>query len=314
MERLENIIHRRLARAVPDAIAALSDELRGRLGNAVSAVIFYGSCLRKGDPLDGVVDLYVIVSSYAAAYPGRLVRVLARFLPPTVGYLECDTPQGRVRAKYAVISLRDFRRGTGGRWFHPYLWGRFSQPCALGYVRDEADGRAVASCLADSARTLIRSTMALAPMPADALDLWVDGLDLSYGTELRPEASSRARELVEADADFYREIMAALAPDVGLAPTGGPDPGHPRYSARLSPWRIRRARAAWAVRRVTGKLLSPVRWLKALATFEGGLDYAAWKLERHSGAKIQIPDRVRRRPWLHVWGELWRLYRSGILR
>ena len=67
-------------------------------------------------------------------------------------------------------------------------------------------------------------------------------------------------------------------------------------------------------RRTWGKFLSIARWLKALATFDGGLDYAAWKLERHSGVKVEISDRMRRRPWLYVWGELIRLYRSGALR
>lgn len=314
MDRLEDIIYGRLDVPVPEAITALADELCGRFAGAVSAVIFYGSCLRKSDPLDGVVDLYVVVDGYTAAYRRRMDRILARFLPPTVGYLELDTPQGRVRTKYAVISLRDFRRGTGGRWFHSYLWGRFSQPCVLAHARHAADGQAIAACLANAARTLIRRTMALSPMPADALALWVNGLDLSYGTELRPEGASRARELVEGDSDYYRQISQVLAPEVGLSVIRSPDGSHPWYGARLSPWRIRRDRMAWAVRRLTGKLLSPARWLKALATFEGGLDYAAWKLERHSGTEIEIPDRVRRRPWLHIWGELWRLYRRGVLR
>ena len=35
--------------------------------------------------------------------------------------------------------------------------------------------------------------------------------------------------------------------------------------------------------------LSVLRLLKALFTFEGGLDYIAWKLERHSGQRIEVP-------------------------
>ena len=54
--------------------------------------------------------------------------------------------------------------------------------------------------------------------------------------------------------------------------------------------------------------------VKALFTFEGGLDYIAWKLERHSGESIEIPELVRQRPLLHMWGFFWGLYRRGIFK
>ena len=57
-----------------------------------------------------------------------------------------------------------------------------------------------------------------------------------------------------------------------------------------------------------------MRLVKALFTFEGGLDYIAWKLERHSGEKIDIPDRVRRAPLIFLWGFFWDLYRRGIFK
>jgi hypothetical protein len=313
MDLLARIIHDRLAAGFPDAIAVLAEDMQRRFGEAVDAVIFYGSCLRKEDPLEGVVDLYVVVSSYRQAYPTRRAALLAACLPPTVGYVEVDSPAGRVRAKYAVISARDFRRGTGGQWFHSYLWGRFAQPCVLAYARGEAEAGAVTRCMAAACRTLMKRTLALAPMPTVASGLWINALDLSYGTELRPESSGRARELVESNLSYYQDITAALGPELGLAIVDGPGAA-PAYTIRVSGWRAGCARVAWAARRFTGKLLSPARWLKALATFEGGLDYAVWKLERHTGTRIEVSDRVRRRPWLHVWGELWRLYRSGVLR
>ena len=65
---------------------------------------------------------------------------------------------------------------------------------------------------------------------------------------------------------------------------------------------------------VQGKLLSILRLTKALFTFEGGLDYIAWKLERHSGQPIEIPPRVRRWPLVFVWGFMWKLYRRGVFR
>jgi hypothetical protein len=258
------------------------------------------------------VDLYVIVTSYAAAYGTVRERLLAAVLPPSVGYIEIEDQGGKIRAKYAVISLRDFRRGTGGKWFHPYLWGRFAQPCLLAYARDSAARESVVRCLVAAVETLMKRTIPLLRSPADALEIWTRALELSYGTELRPESGSRSRELVEDNAQFYRSLTTSLAPTLGLDTTG--TEGERAYVSSVSPLQVRSARFAWATRRITGKLMSPARWLKALATFEGGLDYAAWKLERHSGVPVRIPERVRRRPWLYVWGELWRLYRRGVLR
>jgi predicted nucleotidyltransferase len=313
MDPLDHIIRDRLTASLPEAIDALTEEMRRRFGDAVDAVIFYGSCLRKQDPLDGVVDLYVIVASYHQAYPTRTAMLLAAVLPPTVGYVELDSPAGRLRAKFAVISMRDFRRGTCGKWFQPYLWGRFAQPCVLAYARSEGLTDQVVGCIAGACRTLIGRTVAVARLPASAADLWKNALDLSYGTELRPEPAGRAREIVESNLAYYRDVTTALAPGLGLSAVDG-GTGMPTYSLPVSAARVRRTSIAWMVRRVTGKLRSPARWLKALATFEGGLDYAVWKLERHSGTRIEVPERVRRRPWLHIWGELWRLYRSGVLR
>ncbi len=310
----EQIIRERLTQGAPPPIESMTGEFRRQFGDAVSAVVFYGSCLRKGDPTDGIVDLYVIVSSYADAYERMTDRLLATVLPPTVGYKELDTNSGRIRAKYAVISVRDFRRGTGGQWFHPYLWGRFAQPCLLTYSRTPEDRELVVACMARAAETLIRRTVALAPAAVDGLTLWRSALELSYATELRPESTGRADDLVAANADFYLQLSRALASRLGLVETGDGSTDAPLFGIRTTSRQVAITRLAWAVRRVTGKLLSPLRWLKAAATFDGGLDYAAWKLERHTGQKVEIPEKVRRRPWLHIWGELWRLYRRGVLK
>ncbi|MDZ7826049.1 MAG: hypothetical protein U5R48_08600, partial [Gammaproteobacteria bacterium] len=56
-------------------------------------------------------------------------------------------------------------------------------------------------------------------------------------------------------------------------------------------------------------------WLKALQTFDGGLDImrpASWSVI--PAWADRLPDAVRRRPWLHLWPHLWRLWRQGVLR
>lgn len=296
-DRLHDIVRQIVYQPVPPAVAVLGEAMKARFGDSLLAVIFYGSCLRSGNPRDGLVDLYVIVSDYAAAFPGWRARTLARWVPPTVSYTQMETEDGPVRAKYAVLSLRDFRRGTSGKWFHPYLWGRFAQPCRVDQVRDSETGDVIVECLANAARTLLEQARPLLDPALPPAEQWARALAMSYATELRPESGDRSRDLVEANLDHYDAVWKAL------------DPGPP-----ASPAAVRRARTAWAVRRRTGKAMSVMRWLKALTTFEGGLDYAVWKLERHSGVRVEVPDRVRRRPWLYVWPELLRLYRRGVLR
>jgi len=86
------------------------------------------------------------------------------------------------------------------------------------------------------------------------------------------------------------------------------------YHADFPPLKRLGAKLGWKLRTVQGKLLSVARLLKALFTFDGGLDYIAWKLERHSGVSVEIPDRVRRWPLIFIWGMFWDLYRRGAFR
>jgi hypothetical protein len=44
------------------------------------------------------------------------------------------------------------------------------------------------------------------------------------------------------------------------------------------------------------------------------MDYVAWKVERHSGVRIELADWERRHPLLAAPGLYWRLRRRGVLR
>jgi hypothetical protein len=65
---------------------------------------------------------------------------------------------------------------------------------------------------------------------------------------------------------------------------------------------------------VQGKILSVLRLLKASFTFDGGLPYLVWKIERHSGVKVAITPFMRRFPRLGAIGTLWRTWRLGGFR
>jgi hypothetical protein len=296
------------------ALDALVEALLRRHGKAVNAILFYGSCLRGGDLFDGLVDLYLVVDDYTAFY-GRSVRALANWLlPPNVFYTEIGVGERVLRAKYAVLSNADLHEGTSRRWFHSYLWGRFTQPTALAWHRDADSRRRIESSLASARRTFLERVLPRLPADGRVRELWQQGLQLSYGAELRAESAGRPAELTAAAPEYYvaatREAAATLRWPLSLEGEGAGT----RYRTEIPKLSRGLSRAGWWLRTAQGKLLSLARLLKALFTFEGGLDYIAWKLERHSGQPIEIPSRVRRYPLIFVWGLFWRLYRRGVFR
>lgn len=295
-------------------VQALAEDIRRRHGPAVLAVLFYGSCLRSGDDRDQIADFYVLVDSYARAHISRLHALLNRALPPGVYYLETRTPSHTARAKYAVLSLRDFERGTSRRWFHSYLWGRFAQPATLVYTRDSQVRDRVHNALAGAAITLAQRSLPCLPEEFDALGLWEQALRLSYSAELRSERPERARELVDSDPDYYERLARAAMPGMPFPVTQEQQRQATRFRTDIAPVTRRLTHVAWHARRLQGKLLSILRLIKGLITFNGGVDYIVWKIERHSGIAIELTPRLRRYPLLGGWVVLWRLYRSGGIR
>lgn len=297
-----------------DALATLVAHLRRHHGSAVSAVLFYGSCLRNQNPFDGIVDLYLLTDSYTAVYSSRFRAFINWLLPPNVFYEELEVGERVLRVKYNVISSSDFRRGLSGRWLHSYLWGRFCQPVEILWCRDESTGIDIENCLRQSVKTFLHRVLPKVASSGTVNDLWVQGLRLSYSAELRSEGPVRAQQLVDYALDHYIAVSMEAAPGLRypLAITGTGNDA--RYTLEVPQWNRQISRWGWVARRVHGKALSVARLLKSLFTFEGGLDYAAWKLGRHTGQVIEIPDRVRRYPLIFVWGLLWKLYRDGIIR
>lgn len=311
---LADLISRQISQSASPAIHALVDVLLGTYGKAVVAVFFYGSCLRTGTDQGGIVDLYVIVDSYPAAFPGSILSILNKVLPPNVFYLEVPFEDRRVRAKYAVLSIEDLSRGTSKRWFHSYIWGRFAQPVGLLYCRNDQDARQIQSALAQAVLTFIARVLPRVPSPFTCRELWNIGLTLSYRAELRAEQPHKLVRLVEAAPDYYEGItQAALAALPFRVETHENDAGL-RYTVFISKRARRISRLDWMVRSWQGKVLSVLRLIKGALTFRGGVDYILWKIERHSGMRVEAPPRLKNHPVLATCVILWRLYRQGAYR
>jgi hypothetical protein len=312
--QLISAISRVSDRKASPAVGVLIDEILARHGEAGLGVLFYGSCLRSGDEFDGLVDLYLLVDDYRKAFKSRMQAFLNALLPPNVYYLERKFEGNTVRTKYAVLSLADFQKGTSTRWFHSYLWGRFCQPTALLYARNDSVKEIVRKGFAQSVIAFITRVLPMLPNEFTARRLWSRGLTLSYGAELRSEKPAKRSRLYDAAPDYYEEVTR-LAMDAVPHPVEIDDAaGKARYRLRIS-WMGRLvSRIAWALRSVQGKLLSILRLLKATLTFEGGVDYILWKIERHSGVTVDVEPRLKRRPLLAMGVLAWRLYRKGGFR
>ena len=311
---LLSAIERNTFRKASPAVQVLIDEILARHGQAAQGVLFYGSCLRSGDDLDGLVDLYLLVDSYRNSYSGRLAALLNALLPPNVFYLEREFEGQTVRTKYAVLSLADFQKGTSKRWFHSYLWGRFSQPTAILYARNDSVKKMVLRGFARSVLTFTHRVLPRLATEFSARQLWGRGLELSYRAELRAERPEKRARLFDAAPQYYEEVTR-LSMDTNSFPVAaiaGTDPT--LYRARISDGVRWVSRFTWALRSWQGKLLSVLRLVKAMTTFEGGVDYILWKINRHSGVTVDLEPRLRRHPLLAMWVLSWRLYRRGGFR
>lgn len=309
---LIDLVSKECARPVADPLKALTDELLSRFGEAVSAILLYGSCLRSSNFSEGLVDLYVLVDSYANVRTSKFKELMDAWLPPTVFSINVLAPGGLpVRAKCALITLSDFERGTSS-WFHGYLWGRFSQPSRLVFSRDETISARVHMALANAVVKMMSEALTDHQDVLESAAVWERALTLTYRTELRPERASRPAEIVRHDVSYYASITRAAVQSVPrLSPVEGQDD---RYAQSAADAGARSHAVRWQRRRIAGRVLNVLRLIKSFYTFENGLDYVIWKLERHLGEPVVVSARLRRYPLIFCWPLLWRLLKNRQLR
>ncbi|NKI34384.1 hypothetical protein HFP89_04315 [Wenzhouxiangella sp. XN79A] len=302
-----------LAEPPPPGLEPLIDALRVRFGDALRAVVLYGSCRRNAEVGEGLVDLMAVVGSYRAAHGrgpiGQLTSLFNALLPPNVYYLEAGPAERRVRCKFIVVSEATLLRRTGGG-LDAYFWARFTQPCRLVHRADDAAASTIAACRAAAARTFADQARTLGDGTLSARSFWIRAVQATYGCELRPEPPGSAAVLVDRDPAFWQTISAIVLPArPGIAAAGGDD-------YRIATHRRQQAlgRLRWTLRRGWGKTLNVLRLLKAAGTFTNGIDYLVWKIERHSGIQVEPTERMRRWPRLSGLVLLVRLWKRGAFR
>jgi len=304
--RLRRQIAVELATPVRPGVRWLADQIRQRHGDGVLGVLFYGSCLRSESD-EGVLDFWVVVDDYAQAHTRRSHAWINRVAPPNVYYLERNLDGRVLRTKYGVLDRRAFERGTSFASPHPYVWARFAQPARLVFCRDEAARLFFERTVAEAVVTMVGRLVCFLPAQGrwrrfSLAAFWQEAFRRTYDSERRPEAEESIRDLHRADEDRYALVAACAIPALVSRGTFASAIPHPRsFEVEIPELRQRLQRLRWKIMRPHARALGLLRLLKTAFTFGDWVPYVLWKLERHTGRRIEPTERQRRHPLIFGW-------------
>lgn len=288
MLSLTQLVAEELATPAQPGVAEFAGHIAAQYGTASRAVLFYGSCLRSEQLQGEMLDFYLIVSDYEAAYGKGWLATWNRRLPPNVFPFQHND----LIAKVAILSERDFHHLNRPAASAVSVWARFSQPARLVWSADNDARQAAILAISGAAPTLLNAALAHVEREVNVLDLWQSGFQMTYGAELRAERKNRPSSVIAFDPERYERFGRAALHHTMIANEvrGGkilllPDPER----------RIVQEQRRWPALRRRGKMLTVARLAKAAFTYAGGIDYLAWKVNRHAGTEIKV------RPWQRKW-------------
>lgn len=307
MLSLQQLVADELAVKPQPNVRGFAKHIADQYPGSARAVLFYGSCLRSQQLEGQMLDFYLIVSDYDDAYAKPWMAKWNRRLPPNVFPFEY---KGLV-AKVAVLSEADFHALNRPGASAVSVWARFSQPSRLVWVKDEEARKTVVRSVAGAAPTLLNAALAHMERDVGVLDLWQSGFQLTYSAELRAERKDRPSSVVGHDEQRYLAFGKAALHHTAIANEIRDD----RVILRADPERrILQERNRWPGLRRRGKMLTVARLAKAAFTYSGGIDYLAWKVNRHAGTDIEVKDWQRRHPFVAAALLLPKLLVKGAVR
>jgi hypothetical protein len=288
MQSLQQLVAQELAVPVSPPVAAFAAQIAAAYPHVAKAVLFYGSCLRSED-LDGqMLDFYLIVSDYDAAYEKPWLAKWNRRLPPNVFPFE----RYGLMAKVAILSEADFHILNRPSASAVSVWARFSQPSRLVWYADDTARRAAILAVSGAAPTLLNTALAYVEREVDVRDLWQTAFAMTYSAELRSERKDRPASVVEHEPQRYERFGRAALHHTMIANEIRGDKVHVLADPE---GRIAAQQKRWPALRRRGKMLTVARLAKAAFTYANGIDYLAWKVNRHAGTQIAV------RPWQRRW-------------
>ncbi len=299
--RLHELIAAELAEPVDVRVKDMAAAIAAQHSVAARAVLFYGSCLREKQLAGLMLDFYLIVSDYRAAYGKRWLASANRLIPPNV----FPFVHKGLSAKYAVLSETDFARLCSEGADNVSVWARFAQSARLVWAADEAARGAAIKAVAEAPVTLFELALPMGDGSHRSIgDMWDRAFALTYGCELRAERKGRGTSIVASDPARFESVGQAALAEIARRRGVGPESEGPLGMSAEA------AKARWRRLRRRGKALSVVRLAKASFTFSGGIDYLAWKINRHAGTQIIITPWQRRHPLMAAIVLLPRLFAS----
>ena len=208
------------------------------------------------------------------------------------------------------MSGEQFERRLRERSLDTTVWARFCQPALLAWSRAAADRDAVVEWISAAVTCAAQWAAGLGPTQGSAEEFWRALFARTYQAELRVENSTRVLDIVGKSPARYARLLPLAWESGGI--------GYRKLTDEtllpdLGPTEKARAARRWAWRARLGRPLNILRLLKAAFTFQGATDYAVWKVERHSGVRVQVAPWQRRFPLLAAPGLYWKLKRRGVL-
>ena len=287
----------------------LATFLAQSFGPTTAAVIHYGSYAQSSDARpDSAHDFFVVVDRYADAYhtlsatvrptySPRTATTLARVLPPNVISLTLAESGRALRAKCAVLSVRDLRRLCSSRAADHFTRGRLFQHVQLVWTRDARSRQEALDALLDARVGTFDWSRPYLPSVFNAESYCRRLLETSFAAEIRPEGGERIAALIAAQRDVvlpvYDSLLQWLVASRIVAQEGIV------YRLTSPAGLIRRvASRLWFLK---SKARATLRWLKYVALYEGWLEYIVQKIARRSGRTIVLTERERRWPLIFLW-------------
>ena len=289
--------------------SALASFLARAFGPTTAAIIHYGSHAHRSDARpESAHDFFVIVDRYSDAfaslsktvrprYSAATASALARVLPPNVISLTLAESGRTLRAKCAVLSMRDFRRLCGPRAPDHFTRGRLFQHVQLAWTRDGRSRQETLDALLDARVGTIDWSRPYLPSVFNSESYCRRLLETSFAAEIRPEGGERIAALIAAQRDVvlpvYDSLLQWLVESRIVSQEGNV------YRLTAPAGRLRRSTSRlWFLK---SKARATARWLKYVALYEGWLDYIVQKIARRSGRTIELTERERRWPLIFLW-------------
>jgi len=286
-------------------------------GEAVEAILLYGSHVQASNPSDSsAYDFLLITDSYSKFFgrlvsnghhsrPAWLLTALSFFLHPNIISFNTGTPN-QPPAKCAVVSHKHLRRSLRNRFPDHFLKGRVVQTVSLVWSRGPTEEEKVVSAVRKAREGIVVWVRPFLPGPFKIEEFAEKMLRVSYRGEIRPEAPERVFQVFQAQKDT---VVAFARGALEAAESRGEVVKEEELYSWAQPPGLA-ARLLQSAYFTISKTRATTRWFKYMITFNGWLDYIQSKIERRAGFEIEIQERDRRWPLIFLWPKLFFVLRT----